>query len=308
MSPDAPADLRGTVSVVTGATGGLGQVVATGLARLGSTVVIVVRDHVRGRQVRDHIAERVGVDRAEVLTADLSSRADVHRLAAQVAARHPAVHLLINNAGAHFRQRSVTADGVERHVAVNHLAGFMLTELLRAPLTAGAPSRVVNVVSAAINDTRQVKLRRRPRPVRLDPGRAGDLTAVNPADDFAPFDAYARAKLLTLMTGYRLAETLRGTGVTVNAVHPGLVSTGIVGDIAPAVSKPFHGLIRRFLLTPEQGAATILRLATDPALTGVTGRFFDRDVETSSPPISYDPEVQRRVWEASSAHLRGTDR
>ncbi len=305
MSPGAPADLGGRVSLVTGATGGIGQVVVTELARLGSTVVVVARDRVRGEALREHVADRIGADRVEVLTADLSSRADVRRLAEQVTARHPALDLLVNNAGAHFRQRSVTADGVERHVAVNHLAGFMLTELLRGPLTAGAPSRVVNVVSAAINDTRQVKLRRRPRPVRLDPARAGDLAALNPADGFSPFSAYARAKLLTLMTGYLLAETLDGTGVTVNAVHPGLVGTGIVGDIAPVFSRPFHGLIRRFLLTPEQGAAAILRLATSPELAAVTGRYFDREVETRSAPISYDPQVRRQVWEGSRAHLRG---
>ncbi|MFI7544011.1 SDR family NAD(P)-dependent oxidoreductase [Actinoplanes sp. NPDC049599] len=298
------ADLSGRVSLVTGATGGMGQVVATELARLGSTVVLVARDHDRAGRVRDHIAERIGADRVEVETADLAARDDVLRLAERVSARHPVLHLLINNAGAHYRDRSVTADGLERHVAVNHLAGFLLTERLRGSLLAGAPARVVNVVSAAMNDTRQVKLRRRPRPVRLDPDELDDLTAVNGADGYTPFTAYARAKLLTLMTGYLLAAELDGTGVTVNAVHPGLVGTGIVAGITPPALRPFHGLIRRSLLTPEQGAAAILRLATAPELARVTGRYFDRTVATPTLPVSYDRELQRRVRDSSLARLR----
>jgi NAD(P)-dependent dehydrogenase (short-subunit alcohol dehydrogenase family) len=299
MRHDA-SQLDGKISLVTGATGGLGRVVATELARRGSRVVIVVRDRRAGDALRDDIAARVGNDRVEVLTADLSARDAVNAVADRFLASHSVLNLLVNNAGAHFARRSVNADGVEMHVAVNHLAGFVLTERLRGALLAGAPARVVNVVSASMNDTRQVKLGRRPRPVALDAAQLTDLRSVNPADGYQPFTAYARSKLLALMAGYRLAEQFDGTGVTVNAVHPGVAATGVVDDMTPAVMKPFAALIKRSLLTPEQGAEAILRVATDQRLDGVTGHYFDRDTEATTAPASYDAELQQRVLDISA--------
>jgi NAD(P)-dependent dehydrogenase (short-subunit alcohol dehydrogenase family) len=189
------------------------------------------------------------------------------------------------------------------HVAVDHLAGFGLTSLLLDQLRAGAPSRVVNVVSDSMNDARPVAGRGRPRPVTLDPGELDDLRQVNGAAGFAPFEAYARAKLLTTMSGYLLADRLRETGVTVNAVHPGLVATKIVDDIVSPLMKPFLGLIKRSLLTPAQGAAATLHLATAPELADVTGRYFVRETERRSPEISYDRDLQQRVWAASHAYI-----
>jgi NAD(P)-dependent dehydrogenase (short-subunit alcohol dehydrogenase family) len=192
------------------------------------------------------------------------------------------------------------------HVAVDHLAGFGLTTLLLDQLRAGAPSRVVNVVSDSMNDARTSTRRGRPRPVTLNADELDDLRRLNGTAGFAPFEAYARAKLLTTMSGYVLADQLGGTGVTVNAVHPGLVATGIVDDIIPPVLKPFLGLIKRSLLTPAEGAAATLRLATAPELANVTGRYFVRDAEHRSPEISYDRDLQNRVWATSHAYLGTT--
>ncbi len=269
--------------MVTGATGGMGRVIVRELARRGGTVIAVARSRVEFEPKN-----------VEVMTADLSSLAEVRRLAAEFTAKHDALHLLVNNAGAHFRHRAISADGVEMHIAVNHLGGFRLTNLLRPALRAGAPARVVNVVSAAMTDTRQVKIRRRPRPVSLEPAELPDL---NGERGFEPFTAYARAKLLTLMAGYHLAETV--DGVTVNAVNPGLAGTKIVDDMMPTFMRPFGGLVKRSLLTPEQSAAFILRVATSPDLDGVTGRYFDRDVEARSPEISYDRALREWVWNSS---------
>jgi retinol dehydrogenase 12 len=274
--------MDGKISLVTGATGGLGRVVAAELARRGSHVVVVARD-------------RRAAAPFEVLVADLSERDAVHAVADEFLARHSTLHLLVNNAGAHFGPRSVNADGVEMHVAVNYLAGLTLTERLRDALIAGAPSRVVNVVSASMNDTRQVKIGKTPRPVALGSADLEDIRTLNPARGYQPFTAYARSKLLTLMAGYRLAEQLAGTGVTVNAVHPGIAATGVVDDMIPAVMKPFARLIKRSMLTPEQGAAAILRVATDPELEGVTGRYYEQEAEATSAPISYDKELQRQL-------------
>ncbi|WNV85848.1 SDR family NAD(P)-dependent oxidoreductase [Umezawaea sp. Da 62-37] len=289
--------MTGRVALVTGATGGMGRVITTELARLGFTVVVVCRSAAGGEEVVRHVAAHVPQALIEVLTGDLAERTDLHRVAAEFADRHPALHVLVNNAGAHFRDRRVNSDGVEMHVAVNHLAGFTLTALLLDRLRAGTPSRVVNVVSASMSDTRRMPILGKPRPVRLD--ALDDLRLVNPAAGFEPFEAYARAKLLTTMCGYVLADRLRDSGVTVNAVHPGLVATDIIADVAPRVAKPFLGLVQRTLLTPEEGARSALRLATDPALAGVTGRYFVREEEQRSPDVSYDPELRQRIWAAS---------
>ncbi len=302
MNPaHVPVDLHGRTALVTGGTGGMGRVITTELARAGAQVVTTSRDPGRGEQLRQEVAAEIGADRVEVLTGDLASRRDLYRLAAEFTTRHDALHLLVNNAGAHYRRRWTTADGVEGHLAVNHLAAFTLTHLLGDRLRAGAPARVVNVVSATMADTRPVPLLGPPRPVPLDLSGVTDVRDLNPPDGFAPFAAYARAKLLTTICGYEFAERWRDLGVTVNAVHPGIVSTGIVDDVVPAVLTPFRSLIHRRLLTPEQGAAAALRLATEPGLDTTTGRYYVRDRETRSPDVSYDPDVRATAWRLSLA-------
>ncbi|GAB4087038.1 SDR family oxidoreductase [Myceligenerans cantabricum] len=294
----SPAPLTGKVAVVTGATGGMGRVIAVELARAGAHVVTVARTPARADALREQIARHAGRDGLEVLHGDLSERDGVLAAADQLTARHDAVHLMVNNAGAHFSDRRVNADGVERHVAVDYLAAYGMMTLLGPALRKGR-ARVVNVVSDTIRDTRQVSVLGRPRPATLDPAELGDLTRLNPADGFVPFQAYARAKLLTVMAGYHLARTLADDGVTVNAVHPGIAATDIIDDIVPSYLRPFGGLIRRGMLTPEQGAASALRLATDPAADRLTGRYFVRDAEKPTPPVSYDTTLQARLVDTS---------
>lgn len=302
MTAAAPVDLTGKVALVTGATGGMGRVIVTRLAALGATVVIVARSHEGGDLLRRQVSLQVGADRVEVMTADLASRPDLHRLAADVIARHPRLDLLVNNAGAHYREHALDADGVEMHIAVNHLAPFALTNLLLDPLRAAAKARIVTVVSDAFSDTRQVKILPRRRPVQLDLDHIDDLADLNPLDGFAPFPAYARAKLLTLMCGYLLAERLRDTGVTLNAVHPGVVATDILNDIAPAFARPFLAPVRRLLLTPAEGAQAALHLCTAPELAETTGRYYIRHREGDSPRISHNPRLQQRIWDLSDAY------
>ncbi|MGP3533364.1 SDR family NAD(P)-dependent oxidoreductase [Microbacterium sp. RD1] len=279
------------VAVVTGVTGGMGRVLAVELARRGMHVVAVARDAKRADIVLSGIMP--DPDAWEVVPADLSRRADVIGAAAAIADRHDAVHVLVNNAGAHYAERRLSPDGIEMHIAIDYLAGFGLTALLEAQLRRGR-ARVVNVASDTLRDSRRITLLGRPRPATLDPDDVDDLTRLNPATGFAPFEAYARAKLLAVTAGYSLAETFAGD-VAVNAVHPGIVSTEIIRDLIPAPLRPFERLIRRTMLTPEQGAAPTLRLAVDPALADVTGRYFVREVETPTPPVSYDRDVQERL-------------
>ncbi|MGI5190698.1 SDR family NAD(P)-dependent oxidoreductase [Promicromonospora sp. CA-289599] len=291
------------VAVVTGATGGMGRVIALELARSGMHVVIVARDPRRADSLRDQVEREVGAGRLDVVPGDLSRRDGVIGAAGAVLARHPAVHVLVNNAGAHFGEHRLSPDGVERHVAVDYLAAYGLTLLLQEALERGG-ARVVNVASDTLRDTRQVKLPGRPpRPATVTTDELDDLTRLNPADGFAPFQAYARAKLLTVMAGYDLARTFEDLGITVNAVHPGIAATNIVDDLIPPALRPFGALIRRFMLTPEEGASAALRLATDLALAGVTGRYFVRDVDTRTPPVSYDVTAQRRLRATSDRYF-----
>lgn len=299
-------DLRGRIALVTGGAGGMGRVITTELARAGAHVVITARDPERGEALRRRISSDVGADRVEVLTGDLASRTDLLRLAAEFAARHDALHMLINNAGAHYRRRWLTDDGVEAHLAIDHLAGFGLTYLLRDHLRADPTARVVNVVSAAMSNVRSPLLGR-PRPVPLDLSGVSDVRELNPAEGFVPFAAYARAKLLTTICGYEFAERWRDEGVTVNSVHPGIVSTDIVDDVMPPALAPFRSLIHRRLLTPEQGASATLRLATDPGLATTSGRYYVRDHETRSPDISYDPTTRAAAWQLSLNWVTASD-
>ena len=292
----------GRVAVVTGATGGMGRVIALELARSGMHVITVARDLRRADSLRDQVEREVGTGRLDVVPGDLSRRDGVIDAAAAVRAHHPAVHVLVNNAGAHFSEHRLSPDGVERHIAVDYLAAHGLTLLLREALERGR-ARVVNVVSDALRDTRQVKLLGRPRPATVNADDLDDLGRLNPADGFVPFQAYARAKLLTVMAGYDLARTLQDHGVTVNSVHPGIAATNIVDDLVPPALRPFRGLIRRYMLTPEEGASAALRLATDPALAGVTSRYFLRDVETRTPPVSYDVIAQRKLRATSDRYF-----
>jgi NAD(P)-dependent dehydrogenase (short-subunit alcohol dehydrogenase family) len=288
------------VAVVTGATGGMGRVIALELAHRGMHIVTIARDPHRAIALQEQVATRTP-GTLEVLTGDLSSRAGLLSAASIIRSRHEAVSILVNNAGAHYSERRLSVDGIEMHVAIDYVAAYGLTSLLEAQLRRGR-ARVVNVASDTLRDTRQLKVVGPRRPATLDLSRLDDLRDLNPAAGFVPFEAYARAKLLTVTAGYGFAR-LFGNEVTVNAVHPGIVATDIIDDLVPRVLRPLGGFIRRFMLTPEQGAAAALRLATDPDLDGMTGRYFVRSAEVRTPAVSYDREVQDRLLAASDRYL-----
>ena len=300
MTPRASLD--GKVAVVTGATGGMGQVIARALARSGVHVITVARAPRRAESLRSQIADDPGPGRLEVIAGDLSQTAGLIDSTSAILAQHEAVHILINNAGAHFREHLLSLDGLEMHIAVDYLPAYAMTHLLQDALIRGK-ARVVNVASDALRDTRQVKLLSRPRPATLDPNNLDDLTRLNKAEGFVPFEAYARAKLLTVIATYGQAKTLRSAGVTVNAVHPGIVATDIIDNLIPRALRPMELAIRRFMLTPEQGAAAALRLATDETLAGISGRYFVRDIDTPTPAISYDTITQQRLRDSSNRFL-----
>jgi len=273
----APRDLAGRVCVVTGASGGIGKAAAAGLARRGATVALVVRSRARGEAAREEIVRAAAGADVRLVLADLSRQADVRRAADEVTAAFGTVHVLLNNAGVYTRRREETVDGVEMQWAVNHLAPFLLTRLLLPALTASAPARVVTMSSNA--------------------HRAGDLRW----DDlqmkcgrYRGLRQYCNTKLANVLFTRERARRTAGTGVTANAMHPGVVATELLLGGFPPLR-----LLRRFMRTPEQGAATAVYLAADPAAAAVTGEYFIDAKPVQLSTSATDDEAARRLWEAS---------
>jgi len=273
--------MHNKVVLVTGANAGIGKVIATELARQGATVVMVSRDRQRGEEAMREIASATSSTSLDLLVADLSSQQAVRRLADDFRQRYSQLHVLVNNAGAHVQQRHLSVDGIEMNLAINHLSSFLLTNLLLETMRASGPVRIVNVASNAMT-------------------RTIDLDDLQSEKTFVPFDVYGQAKLAMVMCGYVLARRLTGTGITVNALHPGITATKIINDVTPPMMRPFAGIIKLFLLSPDKGAQTVLYLATSPEVEGVTGKYFVRSKPELSVPISYDEALQERVWNASA--------
>lgn len=273
--------MQGQVCLVTGATSGIGRVTARALAGRGATVIVGARDRAKAIATVEEI--QTGTDNANVdyLLADLSSQAQVRRMAQAFRERYERLDVLLNNAGAFFLGRQESVDGIEMTFAVNYLAPFLLTQLLLDVLKASAPARIINVTSAMHKD------------VELD---FDDLQSRR---RYGSARAYGRAKLALVLFTYELARRLEGTGVTANAVHPGFVATNIWGiNWLMRLVKP---LINLFAISPEEGAETLIYLATSSEVAGVTGRYFvDKDVVPSS-PATYDEAAAERLWEISLA-------
>ena len=276
--------MTGRTVLVTGGTGGIGLATAAGLAGLGARVGIVGRDAARGEAAAARLRGAGGL--VDVFTADLSAQREVRRLAGEVLAAYPRLDVLVNNAGGYWATRHTTEDGLERTFAVNHLAPFLLTDLLLERLRASAPARVVTVSSGAQAMGR----------IDLD-----DLQGVR---GYSGQRAYNQSKLANVLFTYELARRLEGSGVTANVLHPGVVRTNFGREDAKGWMRLLLPVVRPFLKSPEQGAATSVYLASSPEVEGVTGRYFvDRRAKDSS-RASRDAALAARLWERS-AQLTG---
>jgi NAD(P)-dependent dehydrogenase (short-subunit alcohol dehydrogenase family) len=275
MSPD----ITGRVCVVTGANRGIGRATAEGLARMGARVVMVCRRKEDGEAVAREIAGQAPVA-PDVVAADLSSQVPIRQAAGYIRGRYPSLHVLINNAGVIPPRREVTADGLELQFAVNHLAYFLLTNLLLPQLKAGSPSRIINVSSGA--HTRAT--------IDFD-----DLQAER---SYQPKSVYGRSKLANILFTYELSRRLAGTGVTANCLNPGVVATKMLADYM-GVPLAGRALASTFGATPEEGAETSIYLASSPEVESVTGKYFERRQPVASSRESHDDAVARRLWDVN---------
>lgn len=273
--------MQGKVCLVTGATQGIGRVVAEELARQGARVLFTSRSAERGAATVAAIQAATGNPQVECLLADFAQQAQVRHLVAEVQATTDRLHVLVNNVGAHYHYRTETLDGVEATFAVNHLGAFLLTNGLVDLLTASAPARVVIVSSEAHQ-------------------RVVDVEDWESTKGYGGIKAYSRSKLANILYAYELAHRLEGTGVTVNACHPGVVNTALLeGGFDRWWTRWLWPIARRFTVTPEEGAETVLHLATSPEVEGVTGKYFKRKAPANSSLISHDATIGARLWNVS---------
>ncbi len=281
VSPDTQESTDRQVSVVTGATGGIGRWIALGLARAGHHVVLVGRDAARGNAAAGWIAQQAPGSSTELRLTDLGSLRATQRLGREIAAAHPRLGLLVNNAGMFAARRRLTAEGHDAVLAVNHLAPFVLTDALEDALRAGAPSRIVNVGSSTSDRA------------RIDPD---DLEL---ARRWGMVRAYGQSKLAMMMATFARSERLRGSGVVANVVHPGMVATGLVREGGPIGAA--WRLMAPFLRTEEQGADTPLHAALAPDWATITGVYVKDRAAVRPNPRALDPVLVERVDAATRA-------
>jgi len=267
--------------LVTGANQGIGKAAAIALARKGARVVLVSRNPDKGQAALAEVQAASPQRDAELIVADLSSQAEVRRLAAEYRSRHPRLDVLVNNAGLLVPERHTTVDGVEETFAVNHLAPMLLTLELMDLLKASGPARIVTVSSEAHRGARM---------------HWDDLQFRT--NRYRSFKAYGQSKLANILFTYELARRLEGTGVTANTLHPGVIASGF-GHTYPGPVSLLLRVVSPFLLTPEEGAATTVYLASSPEVEGVTGKYFSKCHPVRSNAVSQDVASQRKLWALS---------
>ena len=277
--------MTGKTCLVTGATAGIGRRIALELAHMGADLVLAGRNQAKCAATANEIREESGNPAVEYLVADLSSQQQVRQLAEEFKKRRNLLDVLVNNAGAIYMSRQKSADGIEMTFALNHLSYFLLTNLLLDVLTASVPARVVNVASGAHK------------------GAWLNLKDVHGPRRYLGFRVYSRSKLCNLLFTYELARRLEGTGVTVNALHPGLVATNFLTN-----NGPFGRFLNFFLrlrgISVAAGAATPVYAASSPEMAGVSGKYLVKKQPVRSSKRSYDEPLAAGLWELS-ANLTG---
>lgn len=267
--------------LITGGTDGIGKVTALELAKHGAHVILVGRNPQKTENTVRKIRRASGNEKVDYLLADLSEQNEVRRIAAEYRRRYDLLHVLINNAGAFFAKRELTGDGLEKTFALNHLAYFLLTNLLLDLLIKSAPARIINVSSAAHFGGR----------INFD-----DLNAEK---GYNGWGAYSNSKLMNVLFTFELARRLEGTGVTANCLHPGFVATQFGKNNGGLIRWGFDFAQQIGAISPQKGAETTIYLAVSPEVEAVTGKYFDQKRAVAPSRLSQDEETARRLWEVS---------
>ena len=266
-------DVKDKTILVTGATDGIGRRTALDLARMGARVLIHGRNKEKGIRVMDELNRETCNEKLALYVADFSSLRDVRRMADEIKREQSHLHVLVNNAGSFFTERELNADGLEMTFVVNHLAAFLLTNLLVDLMKESAPARVVTVESSAHFNVKEI-----------------DWENLQGQKSYNGFDAYALSKLANICTMKELAARLAGSGVTVNMAHPGVVDTKLL-----RMSYKLQGV------SVEEGAETPVYLASEPEVEGITGKYFSRKVEKRMSDLAMDPRNWKKFWDISEA-------
>lgn len=271
--------MEGRVCLVTGSTSGIGKEIAAGLAGMGATVVLAGRSREKCEAaVQEIAAHGVPASQLSYFVADLSLQESVRQLAKEFIDNYDRLHVLVNNAGVFVQKRELTADGIERTFAVNHLAPFLLTNLLLDRLKAGAPSRIVTTSSIAHR------------------GAKMDFDDLQMSKSYGGIRAYGQSKLANILFTRELASRLQGTGVTANCFHPGAVRTNLVRGSGYGL---VWGAASVFFTSPEKGADTAVYLASSGEVEGVSGEYFVKRKQAKASDPAYDSDAAEMLWEAS---------
>jgi len=274
--------MAGKTVLITGGTGGIGRAAAVALAAMGARVGITGRDRTRAEAAASAIARATGSNAVDIFVGDLSSQAEVRRIAAEVLAAYPRLDVLINNVGGFWAHRHLTADGLERTFALDHLAPFLLTNLLLESLVAASPARIVTVSSGA---------------QALGSIDFDDLMG---EQSYSGQRAYNGAKLANVLFTAELARRLAGTGVTANALHPGVTNTSFSAEDPARAFGPLVAIMRPFMRSPERGADTAVWLASSPDVAGATGGYYKDRKRRTPNAVAADAAVAARLWRASA--------
>jgi NAD(P)-dependent dehydrogenase (short-subunit alcohol dehydrogenase family) len=274
--------MNGKIVVATGATSGIGEKAVEALARMGARVIFVARDRERAESTLRRLeAAGPGLGHQSHL-ADLSLMREASRVAEEIAASTPRVDVLVNNAGAIFSDRRVTAEGLERTFALNHMSYFILTKRLLDNVKAAPAGRIISTASSAHK------------------GAALDFADLQSAKSYGGLRVYQRSKLANILFTRELARRLQGEKVTANCLHPGVVASRFANEAGGWVS-PVIGLFKWMMISPEQGAETIVYLASSPEVAGVSGEYFAKRKVTATSAAGRDMAAAKQLWDVSEA-------